>query len=127
MRIFINGNDKDSNFDELVKRSIIYTTEGIFCNHNKKLTRIEYEDSGYTINKDKYVLLMDTSKEIYGDTLLHIPYDHIYCEETFEKKHIGYNIYYVKHSYFDQVSYFFELDHATDFLVDEIISFLSRD
>ena len=127
MRIYINGNDKSSTFDEVIKQSVIYTTEGIFRNHKKKLTRLEYIDSGYTLNKGDYTFLVDTSKEVYGDTILHIPYDHILCEETYEKKNIGYDIFYVKYSYFDQISYYFEMDHLEDFVLDEIISFLSND
>lgn len=127
MKIYLNGLEKDATFDEVVKRHIIYTNDGIFCNYKKKLTRIEYDDTEDKMIIGEYTFLINKGKEVYGETILHIPFDHLYCEETFEKKHIGYDIFYVKHSYFDQISYYFEVEHLEDFIMDEIISFLSHD
>lgn len=113
-------------FDATYTRHLIYTNEGIFCNHNKKLTLID------TINNkcDNVIynncsFLLDYSVEEYKDYITHIPYDHLYCDETFEKKHIGHDIFYIRHSYFDQVSHYFEVERLEDFMYDEILSFLS--
>ena len=45
-------------------------------------------------------------------------------DELFEKKHIGHDIFYIRHSYFDQVSHYFEVERIEDFMYDEILSFL---
>ena len=87
MKLYLNGLNKDVTFDESIQRHIIYTNEGIFCNYKKKLTRIEYEEHKEDrIIKGDYTFLIDKSKEFYGETILHIPFDHLYCEEIFEKK-----------------------------------------
>ena len=77
------------------------------------------------INKNNYSLIIETSNTSYSDYLNHIPYHHIYCEETFEKTHIGYDIFYIRHYYFDQVSHYFEVDRLDDYIYDCIFSFLS--
>ena len=127
MKIYINDVIKNISFDEISSKQIIYTTEGVFCNYKKKLTKIEWVDAHSQIIKEGYTFLIDSSKENYGETILHIPYDHLYCEETYSKKNIGFNIYYVKCSYFDQTSYYFETDVLDEIVFNEIISFLSVD
>jgi hypothetical protein len=69
--------------------------------------------------------MLDYSVEEYKDYITHIPYDHLYCDEIFEKKHIGHDIFYIRHSYFDQVAHYFEVERLEDFMYDEILSFLS--
>jgi len=127
MKIYIDDIIKSVEFDVKYNRHIIYSNHGIYCNKNAKLTQMitneQYEIKSY---KD-YTFHIDKSIEQFGDTILHIPYDHLYCEEQFEKKNIGYDIFYVKHAYFDQCSYFFELDQLNDFNLDIIISFLSSE
>ncbi len=126
----INVN-KDLVFDKQYKRNIIYSNEGIFCNHNKKLMLIENTNANTTTNTyekieyNNFTMLLDHSKECFKEHIYCIPYDHLYSEETFEQKHIGYDIILVKHSYFDQISYYFEVERNDDFILDEIISFLS--
>ena len=123
--------NKELVFDKQYKRNIIYSNEGIFCNHNKKLMLIENINSSTTtdtyeqIEYNNHTMLIDHSKESFKEHIYCIPYDHLYSEETFEQKHIGYDIILVKHSYFDQISYYFEVERNDDFILDEIISFLS--
>ena len=118
-------------FDKHYKRNIIYSNEGIFCNHNKKLMRIESINTNNSDNKyekieyNNHTMLFDHSKECFKEHIYCIPYDHLYSEETFEQKHIGYDIILVKHSYFEQISYYFEVERNDDFILNEIISFLS--
>jgi hypothetical protein len=83
------------------------------------------EDNYTIIKKNNYEFILDKSTEIFLDYILHIPYNHIYCEETFEKTHIGYDIFYIKHYYFDQVAHYFELDKLEDYMFETIITFLS--
>ncbi len=133
MKIYMNdiNFNKELVFDKQYKRNIIYSNEGIFCNHNKKLMLIESINANTTTNTyeqieyNNYTMLIDHSKECFKEHIYCIPYDHLYSEETFEQKHIGYDIILVKHSYFDQISYYFEVERNDDFILDEIISFLS--
>jgi hypothetical protein len=127
MKIYINDIDiKQCSFDTTYKKCMIYSKDGIYCNHNKKLTKIDTIISQVDhVSKNNYSFIIETSNTRYSDYLNHIPYNHIYCEETFEKKHIGYDIFYIKHYYFDQVSHYFELEHIDDCMLDCIFSFLS--
>ena len=126
MKIYINDIAvKECTFDEIYTRHLIYTNEGIFCNHNKKLTRIDtINNTCDNIIYNNYTFILDYSIEEYKDFITHIPYDHLYCDETFEKKHIGHDIFYIRHSYFDQVSHYFEVERLEDFMYNEILSFL---
>ena len=133
MKIYIDNVafNNELTFDKHYKRNIIYSNEGIFCNHNKKLMRIESINTNNSDNQyekmeyNNHILLFDHSKECFKEHIYCIPYDHLYSEETFEQKHIGYDIILVKHSYFDQISYYFEVERNDDFILNEIISFLS--
>jgi hypothetical protein len=127
MRVYIDDIVKHIEFDEKYMRHIIYSNSGIYCSMHKKLVQLIYEDKYETIRYKDYTLHIDKGVETYGDTILHIPFDHLYCEEKYEKKNIGYDIYYVKCNYFDQTSYYFELDQMNDFNLDIIISFLSNE
>jgi hypothetical protein len=69
--------------------------------------------------------ILDFSKESYKDSINHIPYEHLYCEETYEKKHIGYDIFYIRHSYFDQVAHYFEVERLEEYMYNIMYSFLS--
>ena len=48
---------------------------------------------------------IEKSKINYTDTIYHIPYFHLYCQEETHKKNIGDGIFLVKLNYFDQVDY----------------------
>jgi len=125
MKIYTNGIVKDIDFDEKYTRHLIYTNDGVFCNHKHKLTQLIYDDACESINYKNYNLYIDKSTEAFGEVITHIPYDHLYCNEEYEKKNIGYDIYYVKCHYFDQTTYYFELANVSDLHLDTIISFLS--
>jgi hypothetical protein len=126
MKIYVNNATLvDCKIDVTYKKHMIYSDIGIFCNHNKKLTLIDTIDNHRIINKNGYDIILDNSKKIYLDYLLHIPYNHIYCEETFEKTHIGHDIFYIKHYYFDQISHYFEIEKLEDYMYDIIFTFLS--
>ena len=127
MKIYVDDRVKHIEFDEKYVRHVIYSNSGIYCSKNNKLVQIVSEDKYETKMYKDYSLHIDKGVDSYGETILHIPYDHLYCEEKYEKKNIGYDIYYVKYSYFDQISYYFELEQLNDFNLDIIISFLSNE
>ena len=127
MKVYIDDIIKRIEFDDKYTRHVIYSNTGIYCSANKKLVQIVSDDKYETQTYKDYVFHIDKGTERHGDTILHIPYDHLYCEEKYEKKHIGYDIFYIKCSYFDQTSYYFELDQINDFNLDVIISFLSTE
>lgn len=129
MKIYINNSEiKECKVDSVYKKQMIYSTDGLFCIHNKKWTMLDIISSPNTfeknIIKDGHQILLDDSKEVLLDTILHIPYNHIYCEETYEKTHIGHDIFYIKCSYFDQTSHYFEVERLEDYMYDIMISFL---
>ena len=127
MKVYIDDIVKYIDYDEYTVKHIIYSNNGIFCNKHNKLTQMITDDNFETKKYKDYTFYIDKSIERYGEIILHIPYDHLYCEERFEKKNIGYDIFYVKHSYFDQSSYYFEFEQLNDFNLDIIISFLSSE
>ena len=130
MKIYINDTDiKNCISDSVYKKHMIYSTDGIFCLHNKKLTMmdtVQNKINNITImNNDKpFTVIIDDSREIFLDSILHIPYNHIYCEETYEKTHIGHDIFYIKCSYFDQTSHYFEVERLEDYMYNIMFSFL---
>ena len=124
MKVYVDK-EKHCDFDEKYTRHLIYSNEGIYCNQKSKLTQIIYQDSSEDIIYKNYKFYIDNTSETFGDVITHIPYDHLYCDEHYEKKHIGYDIDYVKCRYFDQTVYYFEVNTVNDLCLDAIISFLS--
>jgi hypothetical protein len=127
MKVYIDNIVKPIEFDDKYTRQVIYSNSGIYCNKNNKLVQLVIDDQTETKSYKDYIFYIDKGAETYGETILHIPYDHLYCEEKYEKKNIGYDIHYVKYRYFDQTSYYFELDQLNEFNLDVIISFLSSE
>jgi len=125
MKIYVNDPRVDIEFDEKYTRHLIYSNDGIYCNQKTKLTQLVYDDASEDIHYKNYHFYVDKSIERFGENITHIPYDHLYCDEYYEKKHIGYDIHYVKCRYFDQTSYYFELSTMSEIQLDTIISFLS--
>ena len=127
MKLYINNIEPvNCKIDNTYKKNMIYSDIGIFCNHNKKLTLIDSTNTKVNVvNKNGFEILLDDSKEKFLDYIMHIPYNHISCEETFEKTHIGHDIFYVKHYYFDQISHFFEVERLEEYMYNVIFTFLS--
>jgi hypothetical protein len=124
MKIYVDKEIR-CEFEDKYTRHLIYSNDGIYCNQKNKLTQIVYQDLSEEIIYKNYKFYIDKTTETFGDVITHIPYDHLYCEETYEKKNIGYDIYYVKCSYFDQTIYYFEMTTVSDLYLDMMISFLS--
>lgn len=127
MKIYINDSSiKNCKIDSVYKKHMIYSTDGVFCVHNKKLTMLETntEKEPIHIIKNGHSIIVDNTREIFTDYILHIPYNHIYCEETYEKTHIGHDIFYIKYYYFDQVAHYFEVERLEEYMYDIMISFL---
>ena len=125
MKIYVNALVTEIDFDEKYTRHLIYTNDGVYCNHKHKLTQLIYDDVSECVHYKKHQFYIDKGTESFGEVITHIPYDHLYCSENYEKKHIGYDIYYVKCQYFDQTSYYFELANFSELQLDTIISFLA--
>jgi hypothetical protein len=125
MKIYIDGQDFPSlEYDTKQTKSYIYTNDGIYC-YKKELQKMEiFEEIREKEYKNHYFFI-ETSKINYTDTIYHIPYYHLFCEEETHKKSIGDGIFLVKVNYFDQVNYYFETDRTDDSLYDAIITFLS--
>jgi len=125
MKIYVNGQEYPSlEYDTKHSKSYIYTNDGIYC-YKKELQKMEILEEIREKEYKNYNFFIETSKINYTDTIYHIPYDHLYCEEETHKKNIGDGIFLVKVNYFDQVNYYFETDRTDDSLYDAIITFLS--
>ena len=128
MKIYVNGYDfskKIVNYDNNFKNTFIYTNECIYSNYKKELHQIDYNESKIEEHKiDDYSFLLDNTKITYKETIQHIPYDHLCCDETIQKLNIGDGIYFIKNSYFDQDNYYFETD-TESICFNTIITFLS--
>ena len=127
--------DKEISWDVTYKRTFVYTTEGMYEQRKNKLWRVELsnqrlENYTQTMYKEKgntttLEFLVDYTDVVYTDTLLHIPFDHICCEETIYKKAIGHGITFIKNEYYDQTSYYFEIEGKLEsFMFKEMFSFL---
>lgn len=125
MKIYIDGQDYPSvEYDTKQTKSYVYTNDGIFC-YKKELKKMEVIEEITEKDYKNYHFFIETSKINYTDTIYHIPYFHLFCEEEINKKNIGDGIFLVKVNYFDQVNYYFETDRTDDSLYDVIITFLS--
>jgi hypothetical protein len=145
MKVYVNGynyKEKILDYDTSYKTSYLYTTDGIYLykekdkntkkthdkTHDKsnefEIKKIEYKGETTERKYKEYHFLIDNTKIEYSDSLYHIPYLHLFCEEiTYKKKMDGF--YFVKTSYFDQVDYYFEIDSIDDVLFEKMITFLS--
>ena len=128
MKVYINNTDLskiDIEYEIKYKTSLLYTIDGIF-QQSKEINKLEFiETKIEEFYYNNYHFFIDNSKIIYKESIYNIPYYHLYCEELTYKKNIGNGIFFIKHSYFDQDSYYFETDYVNDMIYDKIISFLS--
>ena len=125
MKIYVNGQEYPSlEYDTKQIKSYIYTNDGIYY-YKKELQKMEILEEIKEKEYKNHHFFIETSKINYTDTIYHIPYDHLFCEEEIHKKNIGDGIFLVKVNYFDQVNYYFETDRTDDSLYDAIITFLS--
>ena len=125
MKIYVDGQEYPSlEYDTKQTKSYIYTNDGIYC-YKKELQKMEILEEIREKDYKNYHFFIETSKINYTDTIYHIPYYHLFCEEETHKKNIGDGIFLVKVNYFDQVNYYFETDRTDDSLYDAIITFLS--
>ena len=110
---------------------------------NKFTQRVIYSNSGiYTFIKDGFYKSIDNStismvpfKTItfiventnitYGEPIYHIPFHHIYCEETIYTKSIDTGIKFCKKEYLDQIEYYFEITGTLEsFMFAKMFSFI---
>jgi hypothetical protein len=125
MKIYVDGQEYPSlEYDTKQTKTYIYTNDGIYC-YKKELQKMEILQEIKEKEYKNYHFFIEISKINYTDTIYHIPYYHLFCEEETQKKSIGDGIFLVKVNYFDQVNYYFETDRTDDSLYDAIITFLS--
>ena len=128
MKVYVNGYDFSNiniNYEHTFKNTFIYTNECIYTTHKKELHKVEYKTDVKEYNYNDYCFFLDNTKILYTDVIQHIPYYHLCCEETINKTNIGEGIYFIKNSYYDQDSYYFETDNNDEMIFNKIISFLS--
>lgn len=125
MKIYVDGQNYPSfEYDTTQTRSYIYTNDAIYC-YKKELQKMEFIEEIIEKNYKNYNFFIDTTKINYTDTIYHIPYFHLVCQEETYKKNIGDGIFLVKVNYFDQDDYYFETDRTDESVYDAIITFLS--
>ena len=125
MKIYVDGQNYQSlEYDTKQTKSYIYTNDGIYC-YKKELQKMEIIEEIIEKNYKNFNFFIEKSKINYTDTIYHIPYFHLYCQEETHKKNIGDGIFLVKLNYFDQVDYYFETDRSDESVYDAIITFLS--
>jgi len=125
MKIYVDSQEYPSlEYDTKQTKTYIYTNDGIYC-YKKELQKMEILQEIKEKEYKNYHFFIEISKINYTDTIYHIPYYHLFCEEETQKKSIGDGIFLVKVNYFDQVNYYFETDRTDDSLYDAIITFLS--
>ena len=90
------------------------------------MKKIEYTGEIRELKYNNYHFMIDKTKMEYTDSIFHIPYFHLFCEEIKSKKVMD-GFSFVKISYFDQDDYYFELDtiDINKEMFDKMITFLS--
>jgi len=143
MKVYVNGYDYtkmiEPDYNTTYKTCYLYTTDGIYLYKEKdrknqanqtsyekeyELKKINYKEDATERKYNEYHFLIDNTKTEYSDTIYHIPFLHLFCEEIIYKKNMD-GFYFVKTSYFDQVDYYFEIDNIDDVLFEQMITFLS--
>ena len=129
MKVYINNIDLSKlniDYDVTYNQNFIYSNEGIFAFKNNKLYTIEVLDVEIEINKFKdYEFLIDKSEQIFKEVVYHIPFEHITCVESMYKKNIGNGITFVKKVFFDQTSYYFEIEGKLEsFMFSKMFTFV---
>jgi hypothetical protein len=125
MKIYVDGQSYPSlEYDSKDTKTYIYTNDGIYS-YKKELQKIEYIEEIKEKDYKNYHFFIDNSTSIVRNTIYHIPYFHLFCEEEINKKNIGDGIFLVQVKYFDQVDYYFETDRNDESLYEIIIKFLS--
>lgn len=114
MKIYINNFDYSRlniDYDTTYNQHFIYSNEGIYGFKNNKLFTVELDDKEVETRVYKnHDFLIDLSELSFNDEVYHIPYEHLLCIETINKKNIGHGITFVKRFFFDQTSHHFEID-----------------
>jgi hypothetical protein len=127
MKVYVNNYNfyKIIEYDSSYTKKFIYSDEGIFGFKNNKLYSMEIVDSEVeTILFKGYEFLIDKSEMLYSDIVYHIPFDHIFCEEVIFKKNMG-DFTFVKKVFFEQVSYYFEIEGKLEsFMLEKLFNFI---
>jgi len=114
MKIYINHYDLSKiniDYDTSYNQHLVYSNEGIFIFKNNKLFKVYVTNEEIEKVKFKdHEFLIDKSEQITKEVIYHIPYEHILCIEYISKKNLGDGITFVKKDFFDQVSYYFEIE-----------------
>jgi hypothetical protein len=114
MKVFLNNHDFSKlniDYDSSYNQNFIYSNEGIFVFKQNKLYTFDItNEENETVLFKGHEFLIDKSKQLTNEIIYHIPYEHISCNETFYKKNIGNGITFVKREFFDQISYYFEIE-----------------
>lgn len=125
MKIHVDGQNYPCvEFDTTYTKTYIYTNDGIYY-YKKELQKMEFIENIREKDYKNHHFFIDTTIINYTDTIYHIPYFHLFCQEEIYKKNIGDGIFLVKVKYFDQVDYYFETDRNDESIYDAIITFLS--
>lgn len=129
MKVYINNIDLSKlniDYDTSYNQHFIYSNEGIFAFKHNKLYINEIKDEECEVVKFKdYDFLIDKSEHVLKDVIYHIPFEHISCSEIVHKKNIGNGITFVKKTFFDQTSYYFEIEGKLEsFMFSKMFTFV---
>jgi len=113
-------------YDSQQTQQYIYSNEGIFGFKNSKLYSMDIlEEPVETIQYKDHEFLIDRNDLVFKDHVYRIPFDHIFCEETIFKKNIGNSLIFVKKVFFDQATYYFEIEGKLEsFMLGKMFTFL---
>lgn len=114
MKVYIQNFDCSKlniDYDTTYNQNFIYSNDGIYCFKHNQLYLLDINDCDTeAVNFKGYYFLIDKSEIKMSELIYHIPFEHICCTETISKKNIGYGITFVKKVFFDQISYYFEIE-----------------
>jgi len=127
MKIFVEHDFSkiDVNYETTTIKRVIYSNEGIYTFIKDGFYKSMDESRVTTVPFKNIVFLIEHTNVNYGEAIYHIPFRHIYCEETIYSKMIGNGIYFCKKEYLDQTEYYFEISGILEsFMLAKMFSFL---
>lgn len=130
MKLYINNfhfNDELFIFNETITKHYIYSKNCILIKKKDKYykeTLSNYDCFNYTYND--YEFYFDNNEYNYNELYNYIPLEHISVDEQYFEMFIDYNIKLIKHCYFNEISYYFEINDNSDEILNKILSFLLK-
>jgi hypothetical protein len=115
----------DVDYDNKIVQRIIYSNDGIYTFIKDGFYKSIDTSTISTVPFKSVIFIVENTNISYSDPIYHIPFHHVYCEETIYTKTIDNGIKFCKKEYLDQKEYYFEITGTLEsFMFAKMFSFI---